>query len=374
MTAAFSAYLDLLRILAAATVFVSHALRPPFSDLAGSWLQVLGHDAVIVFFVLSGYLVTYAASERETALSSFVVARLARLYSVAVPALLLTLVLDLAGRGIDPAAYPRSYEYEHWPRYLLFFATLASEVWFLAEDVFSNIPFWSLSYEAAFYAIFAAAHFYRGRRAVLLTGGLALLAGPKILLLLPPWLVGVALYRWRGRLPLRLPGARLLLAASLAALLAVKLAGLDTSINQAVDEALGGMPDRWLRYSRFALGDLLLALLIGLNLLAARHAFTRPPGPGLRRRLRSLAGMTFTLYLFHYPVMKLLAVATGSATIAALATLALVPPLAFIGEWRRDWWRGRLWALLLRVEAVLKHLPALHGALLPARRRPGIVP
>ncbi|MDX6750981.1 acyltransferase family protein [Geminicoccaceae bacterium 1502E] len=369
MTAAFSAYLDLLRVVAAATVFASHALRPPFADVAGPWLQDLGHDAVIVFFVLSGYLVAYAASERDGALSTFTVSRLARLWSVALPALVATLLLDLAGREIDPGAYGRSYEYEHWPRYLLFFATMAHEAWFTAEDVFSNVPFWSLSYEAAFYAIFAGAHFYAGRRALLFAGTAALLAGPKILLLLPAWLVGAALYRFRDRLVPGRKAARAMATLGLGGLVLMKTLHLDVLLNEAVSDALGGLPGQWLRYSRFAVGDLVMAVLIGLNLLGVRHAGWAPPQPRLRALLKAGAGMTFTLYLFHYPLLKFLTVLLGAVLPAALLTLLLVPPLAFLTEWRRDWWRRRLWSLFLRGEALLARLPALHAALVPSGGR-----
>ena len=54
-----------------------------------------GHSAVVIFFVLSGYVITYVASERETTLRDYALSRCARIYAVAVPTLLLTIVLDL---------------------------------------------------------------------------------------------------------------------------------------------------------------------------------------------------------------------------------------------------------------------------------------
>ena len=61
-----SAYLDLLRFLCAAIVILVHA----------DWLQIdgrlplvwrlpgAGHDAVIVFFVLSGFVIAHVAQDR----------------------------------------------------------------------------------------------------------------------------------------------------------------------------------------------------------------------------------------------------------------------------------------------------------------------
>src|SRR5260221_5563674 len=53
-----------------------------------------GHSAVVIFFVLSGYVITYVASERETTLRDFALSRCARIYAVAVPTLILAIVLD----------------------------------------------------------------------------------------------------------------------------------------------------------------------------------------------------------------------------------------------------------------------------------------
>ena len=39
----------------------------------------LGHKVVVVFFVLSGYVITYVACERERGLRDFVLARVARI-------------------------------------------------------------------------------------------------------------------------------------------------------------------------------------------------------------------------------------------------------------------------------------------------------
>ena len=54
--------------------------------------------AVGVFFVLSGFVIGYAVHEREKDARSYFVGRAARVYSVAVPALVLTLMSELAWR------------------------------------------------------------------------------------------------------------------------------------------------------------------------------------------------------------------------------------------------------------------------------------
>jgi peptidoglycan/LPS O-acetylase OafA/YrhL len=45
----------------------------------------------------------------------------------------------------------------------------------------SNLPFWSLNYEAWYYVLFGATAFLHGRQRILALIAAALLAGPKIL-------------------------------------------------------------------------------------------------------------------------------------------------------------------------------------------------
>ena len=56
-------------------------------------------------------------------------------------------------------------------------------------------PYWSLAYEVAYYAIFGAFVYAAGPLRWLLVGALCLMAGPKILILMPCWLARVAAYR-----------------------------------------------------------------------------------------------------------------------------------------------------------------------------------
>ena len=61
----------------------------------------------MVFFVLSGYVISHVADTRETTPRAFLTARFARLWSVLIPAMLLTIACDVIGRnlGHNPAAY-----------------------------------------------------------------------------------------------------------------------------------------------------------------------------------------------------------------------------------------------------------------------------
>ncbi|MGH7072336.1 MAG: acyltransferase family protein [Acetobacteraceae bacterium] len=111
MTREVSLYLDLLRFLAALTVFLGHVSGSRFT---GGFLWQFGPymgEAVTVFFVLSGFVIGYTTDRREKSAYSYAVARAARIYSVALPALVVTFTLDAIGRSIRPDLYSQSWGY-----------------------------------------------------------------------------------------------------------------------------------------------------------------------------------------------------------------------------------------------------------------------
>ena len=104
MNKGFSIYLDLVRFLAACLVYLYHSnqrlLVEPILPASN-----YGHSSVIVFFVLSGYVIAYITDTKENPWTSYSASRLSRVYSVAVPAVALTLILDTLGRALYPALY-----------------------------------------------------------------------------------------------------------------------------------------------------------------------------------------------------------------------------------------------------------------------------
>ncbi len=64
-----------------------------------------GEEAVIVFFVLSGLVISVSAEKRHHDVTSYGIARLARLWSVVLRALLLTVVCDIVGQHTAREAY-----------------------------------------------------------------------------------------------------------------------------------------------------------------------------------------------------------------------------------------------------------------------------
>lgn len=85
-----SLYLGLFRFLAAVSVVLYHTWARLFP---GSHVKWPGHEAVVTFFVLSGYVIMHAATRPGVTLSVYVQHRAARILPVAIGALLLAILI-----------------------------------------------------------------------------------------------------------------------------------------------------------------------------------------------------------------------------------------------------------------------------------------
>lgn len=132
----FSLYLDVVRLAAALLVFQSHT---NFRLLTASIprLSAYGHSAVVVFFVLSGYVIAYVVDTRERDARRYAISRGARIYSVVVPALALALVLDSIGRYINPSTYIGQAPHDSWFARVMATLTFSNEPWGLSITAFS---------------------------------------------------------------------------------------------------------------------------------------------------------------------------------------------------------------------------------------------
>lgn len=288
----FSLYLDTARFLAAGVVFIGHLGT---QRMTAGWLwQASGyvHVALMAFFVLSGYVVAHVVDTREHRAGAYAASRLARLYSVVLPALLLTLLADAIGAAASPERYPaRSGQHDDGLSYLAG-ALFLHQSWDWNVFPGSNMPYWSLGPEAMFYLAFGLSWFSRS----IWPGLIAIaLAGPTIAFLFPLWLLGVAVYHLRPRLP---EGAAwLLFAATLAALLA------DPALRRLTQDLTIPLVRR-----PQPIADYLGGIAFALHLLAAASLAHRLRWLVAHARLiRWCGSLTFALYLFHYPVAYALA-------------------------------------------------------------------
>lgn len=359
MATGLSLYLDLLRFALAAVVVLSHAANHVYTTPGFLWfMRSYGATAVIGFFVLSGFVIAHVAAGRENTAVSYGTARVARLFSVIVPALLLTAVLDAWGVSIAPGFYRPDYMGDGQPlRYFLsFFMVQNFAVLNLYQPLHmslftpgTNEPFWSMSYEATYYALFAIALFMRGPARAVSWAVLAILAGPAIMTLFPVWLLGVAVYRLRGRIAPPLP---LALCGFIASLVLLAIVGWQRN----------GPWLEWPLTERMTQLDYAEAILFALNLLMAdRLAGLLAAGLGwCAPAVRWLGGLTFAMYLCHRPLLHFFAVPAIGGPISVAQTtrlLVLVFVVVVVMAWLTDWLR--LWLrVFLRGRMARASVPA----------------
>src|SRR6478609_4909470 len=93
-----SVALDLLRAVAAQMVCVGHALNFFASDWRPADLAYMQNVGVLLFFLISGFLITYTLFERSKDPSydfwKFCIERFARIYSGLIPALAFVIIVD----------------------------------------------------------------------------------------------------------------------------------------------------------------------------------------------------------------------------------------------------------------------------------------
>ncbi|WP_158989505.1 acyltransferase [Mucilaginibacter sp. L196] len=172
-----SGFIHLIRWFAAVLVVVNH-LRSfifkdfvdlPYSNLlvkAFYFITALGHTAVVVFFVISGYLICDSVVKHtlrgDFILKIYFIKRVSRLYAVLIVALLLTALFDFTGNYFDRfGVYQHHMIFSSLPYNISstenigYFLTSLFMLQNIIHPAFgSNGPLWSLSYEFWYYVLF----------------------------------------------------------------------------------------------------------------------------------------------------------------------------------------------------------------------------
>lgn len=160
--AAPSALIAWLRGLAALQVAAAHLRAQVFPGLSTVhepplWYQALAfitgfaHQAVVIFFVLSGWLVggaLLARLQRPHAMRDYAIDRVTRLWAVLLPAFALMLLLSWGGAGVAQATPAAAWSATTLLGNLVGLQTL------LVPVFGDNFPLWSLAYESWYYVLF----------------------------------------------------------------------------------------------------------------------------------------------------------------------------------------------------------------------------
>lgn len=339
-----SLYLDAIRFLAAMVVFVSHAGQRRWSGGLLWQITPWGSEAVVVFFVLSGFVIGYVTEQRERTAKVYAINRLARIYSVAIPALILTFVLDALGRRANPGMYLNWHDYvpDQLPWQLLNSLFFTNQIWFNNVQPGSMGPYWSLGYEIPYYVAFGIAAFASRRFAI--AGVVAVLAivGPNVATFFPMWLLGLGAYRFCAKHPF---GPRVGLALwlfSTIGLAYVELPPRDWA------QTFSGVYLFSLEGDRALLHYYVVATLFAFNVIGFRGASSLFSGPleFIARPVRWAGQNTFALYLFHLPIMQFIVAESRlppeswtSRALVYVGVPLIVFGLAEFTERRKESWR-----------------------------------
>lgn len=300
MNPSMSIYLEAARVVATMIVLLGHGkiFYRPLAELCD--VTNPGRDAVIIFFVLSGFVISWCGHERDRTAAQFAVNRAARVYSVALPAVLLSLLASALTS--HATGQPLDYQWRKLWLYLPVYLSFVGSLWTLNEVPPSNFPYWSLNFEVWYYILFAVVCYAQGVWRWALAGLVLLVMGPGIIALLPLWLAGSLLYFQQRRIRLSRSTSRWLVFSSIAGYALVKSLGVDNWLDawagSCYEELAGHQPAEPL------LGDYLIGLLVFLNFTGALQARFQW-GEAQQRIIKAVAACSFSLYLFHMPLFEI---------------------------------------------------------------------
>lgn len=310
---------------------------------------------MVIFFVLSGYVIGYVSTEREETATDYIVARAARMYSVTIPALAIGTLIDGVGAVLEPGFYSNLnilFPAELWQ--LPIYLTFMNQAWGSDFTPGSIGAYWSLSYEVSYYALFGICFFCSGAKRIAGVAFIALIVGPRILAMSPVWLAGLVAYRFSTKRTLGTAAGWVVFGISL-------IAGIMWNFWSMKHGILRSGANVWEHGISGALEDYSIAAIFSANLVAF-HAISssfRGWADLVHRPIRWLAGGTFTLYLFHQPLLAFAKATCGEPIVQTgwFHAAILIVPLCivfFIAEWTER--RKPIWQTLFRrIALMLSH-------------------
>jgi peptidoglycan/LPS O-acetylase OafA/YrhL len=290
-----SSLLDMIRFLAAFMVLLYHA----------GVFFIPGYQAVMVFFVLSGYFISSSVlkliRENKWSWSFYLINRITRLWIVLLPALLMTLFW--AGMNFKFYGVTGIADDLNWKVFI-------GNCVFLQDISFpvygSNGPLWSLTYEFWYYIlfpcialIFYSSSFIKRILYLLIVICLSIFLGPKIMGYFLIWLMGTFVLLLKPIIIRSSVIRKLIVCCSLViAVLSTSLLYKLLHINHPTWTTNQFFPD--------LLVGIAFCFLFYLFLSFYNDSHSSSENKKLFKTAKLLAGFSYTLYLTHYPLVQFL--------------------------------------------------------------------
>jgi len=330
----FSVYLDLVRLLASFTVFFSHLIIVG-NPLLWRFKVFPGHLGVIVFFVLSGYVIAYVVFERKEHCSKFIVSRFTRIYSVVIPAMVITYLSFWFVQQNNPILLEVINDNQEVTLTQFFSVLFMLHQSWQQVHFLTNNPIWSIAFEMFYYIAFAVLIYTKGIKRITLFCCVVLVMGPNIFLYFPLWLLGVCSFCLATRCKTSLYLSLLLSFLPIFGIVYLFSSGVElwfheisnAFVNNRLDELLNAQSQNLLH--DYACAFLLSVHFVGMfNLLKYKSVFSK----WLGKKIKVGAEMTFALYLLHLPLLYVTSAIfrpSSSSVVHALISLLLLPIVIF---------------------------------------------
>lgn len=322
LSASVSAHLDVIRSVAAwavmwghlrALFFIDYQELSPRSPLlkAVYFVTGFGHEAVMVFFVLSGFLISSSILRSQASgtwsWAGYAISRCTRLYVVLIPGLLFGALWDFTGKSLFAASHLYSSPLASFADLIVqkelnvpnFLGNLLFLQTIFCNTFGSNGPLWSIANEFWYYVLFplglmASQAWLRKARGqalalIFLALCIAAMLGPEKMIGFLIWLAGFVLVIACARIPISTRPGQLAYLSLSAALLAACLVF-------ARLENLGPL-----------VSDLAVGLAFSTFLFAVLQLDFRVVRDGVYLRSAHLfAGFSYSLYVLHFPFLLFL--------------------------------------------------------------------
>jgi peptidoglycan/LPS O-acetylase OafA/YrhL len=222
-------------------------------------------------------------------------ARLSRLCSIVIPAIIITACIHGIVAIVNPEVLLKYSRGLSALRYLLSSLYL-NELWLFSAAPPLNGSLWSLSFEFWYYAIFGLWFFRKpGIKSKLILILAIVIAGPKIILMMPIWIMGYLAYR--------IPPPNISRA------MAWSLVGLAFLSGVLVAAYLPPLPYvihlKPLYYANQFFTDWVIAIFVATALWMLPSGNSNQPISKRAKLFRKIADLTFPLYVLHFPLLVL---------------------------------------------------------------------
>jgi len=303
-----SLIISLLRGLAALQVALAHLRAETYPSLRGmndatiayqlfAFSTGFAHQAVVVFFLISGWLVGGSLLNKwsqQKSVTVYAIDRVSRLWTVLIPTFCLMLISAWYMDNIVaiPSHLDRTNEYSA----LAFFGNLIGFQTVTLPNFGKNYALWSLANETWYYVLFPLVIFvYRCKTALhkcasaLAIAGIASFLPVSILLYFSLWLLGAGFSKIRIECGSTTRIALIVVCVTLSVYFRLTGSNADLVVDSFIQDFVISLPF--------------------LALLASMHQ-SAPTGSAAMRHFRSaahtLSEFSFTLYVTHVPTIALL--------------------------------------------------------------------